>query len=222
MAPDLVLSPTATPDDTATRLLDAAERMFATHGIEATSVRAITQAASANIAAVHYHFGSKHDLVVALVQRRVGEMNERRRPILDATLARAQVTVHDIAEVWVRPLAAMALDDEGANRSYLGFLTVLRASGPDTRALTVDVFRPQQERFGALLARALPDLPEPVRWFRFSTAADATINTLAELDHAVGPWRSQGGVDPRELVDHLVDAIAGMLGGPYTANPTPR
>ena len=113
-------------DSTATRILDAAERLFARHGIEGASVRAITQAADANIAAVHYHFGSKLDLVRALLERRVGEMDERRRPLLDGALAREHVTVDDIAEVWVRPLASMALDDGGANGPYLSFLAVLQ------------------------------------------------------------------------------------------------
>jgi AcrR family transcriptional regulator len=202
-------------DGTATRILDAAERLVARYGIEGASVRAITQAAGANIAAVHYHFGSKHDLVRALLERRIGEMDERRRPLLDAALESEHVTADDIAEVWVRPLASMALDDGGANGSYLSFLAVLQASGPDTRSLAVEAFRPQQERFATLLERALPDVAEPVRWFRFSTATDATIHTLADIDRASAPWHPHGGVGQDDLVNELVAAMAGMLRGPH-------
>ena len=204
----------AVAEGTAVRLLDAAEQLFARHGIEGASVRAITQAADANIAAVHYHFGSKLDLVRALLERRIGEMDDRRRPRLDAALQRDRITVRDIADVWVRPLASMALDDGGVNGSYLSFLAVLQSSGPETRSLAVDAFRPQQQRFGALLERALPDLAEPVRWFRFSTATDATIHALADMERATGPWRAHGGVTHAELVDELVTAVAGMLSGP--------
>ena len=41
------------------RILDAAERLFAEHGVAGTSVRAITDQAQVNVAAVNYHFGSK-------------------------------------------------------------------------------------------------------------------------------------------------------------------
>jgi DNA-binding transcriptional regulator YbjK len=41
--------------DTRTQILDAAERLFAEHGFRGTSVRAITDLAGANLAAVGYH-----------------------------------------------------------------------------------------------------------------------------------------------------------------------
>ena len=43
--------------DTRERLLSAGERLFATRGIDAVSVRDITDAAGANLAAINYHFG---------------------------------------------------------------------------------------------------------------------------------------------------------------------
>jgi len=208
------IAPVEATDGTATRILDAAERLFAAQGIEAASVRAITQAAEANIAAVNYHFGSKHDLVRALVERRVGEMTNRRRPLLDAALQLDTVTAHDIAEVWVRPLASMALDDDQAKRAYLPFLAVLQSSAPETRALANEVFRPQQERFAALLHRALPSVAEPVRWFRLTAVADITIRALADLDRTSAPWKTHGGIASDELVRHLVALAADILGGP--------
>ena len=54
------------------RILDAAERLFASDGIEATSLRAITTEAGVNLAAVNYHFQSKEALVQAVIARRVG------------------------------------------------------------------------------------------------------------------------------------------------------
>jgi AcrR family transcriptional regulator len=55
-------------DDTRQRLLDAAGAIFAEKGYEATSIRDICQKASANIAAVNYHFGDKRSLYVAAVR----------------------------------------------------------------------------------------------------------------------------------------------------------
>ena len=48
--------------DTKSRIIDAAEQLFMEHGFEATSLRSLTAAASVNLAAVNYHFGSKEEL----------------------------------------------------------------------------------------------------------------------------------------------------------------
>ncbi|MFJ5288450.1 TetR family transcriptional regulator [Streptomyces sp. NPDC088348] len=61
-------------DTTRARLLDEAERLFLERGYELVSVRAVNAAAGMNPAAVHYHFGSKEDLVVALLQSRLGPL----------------------------------------------------------------------------------------------------------------------------------------------------
>ena len=68
--------------DTATRILDAAERLFVEHGFEATSLRTITQQAEVNLAAVNYHFGSKDALFQAVHrQRTAGEPLESLRAL---------------------------------------------------------------------------------------------------------------------------------------------
>ena len=45
------------------RILDASEALFARDGSSGASLRAITQRAKVNLAAVHYHFGSKDYLL---------------------------------------------------------------------------------------------------------------------------------------------------------------
>ncbi|MCZ0975134.1 helix-turn-helix domain containing protein [Streptomyces albulus] len=54
-------------DATRQRLIKAAERLFAAHGVDAVSVRAINAAAGQGPASVHYHFGSKENLVAAVL-----------------------------------------------------------------------------------------------------------------------------------------------------------
>ena len=52
-----------TAKDTRERILETAERLFAESGFEGASVRAITSEAQVNLAALHYHFGSKDQLI---------------------------------------------------------------------------------------------------------------------------------------------------------------
>jgi AcrR family transcriptional regulator len=70
--------PKADVADLRERVLDAAMACFAKHGIGATPLRAIAQAAQVTPALLHYYFGSKPSLVEALVAERlmpvVGEM----------------------------------------------------------------------------------------------------------------------------------------------------
>src|SRR5436189_1262804 len=73
----------ATSADTKTRILDAAELLFMEHGFEATSLRQLTAAASVNLAAVNYHFGSKEELFQAVLTRRLDPMNQERIDLLD-------------------------------------------------------------------------------------------------------------------------------------------
>ncbi|WP_312028396.1 TetR/AcrR family transcriptional regulator [Mycolicibacterium farcinogenes] len=49
------------------RLVKAAERLFAAQGVDAVSVRAVNAAAGLGAASVHYHFGSKDDLLSAVL-----------------------------------------------------------------------------------------------------------------------------------------------------------
>jgi TetR/AcrR family transcriptional regulator len=51
------------------RLLDEAERLFADQGFAATSVRAIADAAGVNPSLVHYYFGNKKALLLAVLDR---------------------------------------------------------------------------------------------------------------------------------------------------------
>ena len=53
--------------DTRTRLLEAAADLFATRGIDAVSVDAVADAADRTSGAVYDHFGSKHGLVLAVL-----------------------------------------------------------------------------------------------------------------------------------------------------------
>src|SRR5258707_3906236 len=52
------------------RLMDASEQLFAEHGWNAVSIRTIVAAAGVNLAALHYHFGSKEQLLADIFAAR--------------------------------------------------------------------------------------------------------------------------------------------------------
>src|SRR5258707_12317150 len=73
-------------DDTASRLIDAAERLFIRDGTEATSLRAVTREAGVNVAAIHYYFGSRDELLRAVLDRIIKPLNARRLALLKQSL----------------------------------------------------------------------------------------------------------------------------------------
>jgi len=72
--------------DTAERLIEAGRRLFAQAGFDGTSVRALTQAAGANLGAITYHFGTKENLYQATLARVFGPLREGMRELLEAPL----------------------------------------------------------------------------------------------------------------------------------------
>jgi AcrR family transcriptional regulator len=121
------------------QLLDAAERLFSEEGIDAVSLRDITAAAGANVAAVNYHFGSKDNLVREVFARRFAPLNEERLRLLEAFEARSRcgrASLEQVLFAFVHPVVRRMVDDPqtprfmrlmahvhtGSNRSFVGFL----------------------------------------------------------------------------------------------------
>src|ERR1700754_5083057 len=124
--------------DTRTQILDAAERLFAERGFRGTSIRAITDLAGANLAAVGYHFGSKAELLAAVARRVIEPINAAQSAGLDRLLARtADPTVAELVDAFAGPLfdGTAAGDEAGARTSRL-IVTILADPAEQMRTWT--------------------------------------------------------------------------------------
>jgi AcrR family transcriptional regulator len=61
-------------NDKKIQIIETAERLFAERGFDGTSVRDIAHEAGVNIAMISYYFGSKENLMEALLEWRVGSI----------------------------------------------------------------------------------------------------------------------------------------------------
>lgn len=68
MLPQAAASPTRAGSDTVTRILEAAEALFAEHGFDAASMNAIAERAGVSKANVFHHFNTKHALYQAVLR----------------------------------------------------------------------------------------------------------------------------------------------------------
>ena len=85
-------------------ILDVAERLFAEHGVDGVSLRAINAAAGFGPAAVNYHFGGRSELVRAIVERRFAPVIAAQAVRLEAVeAARAVPTTEQLVEVLAVP-----------------------------------------------------------------------------------------------------------------------
>jgi AcrR family transcriptional regulator len=198
------------------RLMRAAERLFAERGIDAVSIRDITGEADANSASIHYHFGSKADLVAAILDWRAAEVGARRAAWLDRIEATAEPTLREVLAAFVVPTAEMAADAVGGGQFHIGFLAAVLAN-PGLMPLVIDAFEPYTERFEAALTRVTPHLPPDVRELRLALAKDMVNRVIGQPDGPVHAWialRAPGADGP--LTDRLVDFLVGAFTAPAT------
>lgn len=200
---------------TAERILDTAERLFGERGVDATSVREITDLAEVNTAAIHYHFHSKESLVQAIFARRMTEVSARRAALVESLSSSEQVGVQDVAKVVVQPLAELVADPEDPRRHYLAFLASASLRPGSVREAALASFASQVESLAGLMERALPGYSRQVRMMRFMAGMEICVLMLADLDFAGLPWDNAGlQVSRSELIEMVQEVVAGVLAGP--------
>jgi len=176
---------------TRARLLDAAEQLFLDHDPATVSIRTINAAAGLNPGAVHYHFGSKHGLVLALLEDRLTERLHIRDE-LDRLASADDVSVRDIVELAVGPILRLA---RGTHRERLWVRLLVDAVRRDPELTFADeAFSP--DRWAALATRARPDLPPTLIRRRWDYAV-ALLLAVAETP-----------ADHVSLVDFLVAGLS--------------
>jgi AcrR family transcriptional regulator len=195
-------------------ILDVAEALFADNGIAGTSVRSILATAGANVAAVHYHFGSKENLVEEVFRRRAEKIARERIVGLKRALADPDKTWR--LERIVRAFLESGFTGGDTPESAAQFARLrARISTEDSdlaRRLLSDCFDASSQQFLAAFSTALPELnAEEIAW-RFHTMLGVMVYTMAN------PGRIQtltgGTCDPSDYlaaVDHLVPIVAAMF-----------
>ena len=204
--------------DTKRSILDAAEGLFAAHGYHATSLRTVTRVARVNLAAVHYHFGSKQALLEAVIARRLAPLNAERRARLAALPEATAAGV--ILRAFLEP--TFALRDASAGARH--FITLVGRAMVEPDESVRSVFLAQMhdvlELLFGRLGRALPQLPAQAVYWRLFFALGTVAHTLRMADkfRQVPPGVTTE-IASAELLAMLVDFIAAGMEQPAAAVP---
>lgn len=154
--------------ETREHILDIAEQLFAEQGLGQTSLRAITAAAGVNLAAVHYHFGSKEALEYAIFERRLKPMNAERLRRLDELEARYRpVPLAELVQAFVAPPLELSRDRAHGGEHFIRLLG--RTYTEPTESLqdhVRELYEPVSERYHAAFHAALPTLDATELYWR--------------------------------------------------------
>ncbi|TVT47153.1 TetR/AcrR family transcriptional regulator [Amycolatopsis rhizosphaerae] len=204
---------------TATRdaILTTAERLFAEHGLFAVSNRQISEAAGqGNNTAVGYHFGTKADLVRAIVRRHAEPIERLRQEMV--TRCTGSTDIRDWVGCLIRPftehLAAL-----GNPTWYARFGAQVMTDPGFRRIMTEESLgSPSLNEVVAGLDRCLPDLPPEVRAERGDMARQLMVHMCAERERALAEGTPTPRATWRDASNGLVDAITGLWLAPVTGS----
>lgn len=198
--------------DTRTRLLDAAEQLFASEGIARAQMQAITQlAGQRNSSALHYHFGSRDGLLQAVLARHLDDIDILRAQRL-AELARRGDSddLRALVEALVLPLASKL--DNRAGHHYL--LILQQCIGELGIVVEGEAMPASLAMLYRRLRAALKHLPKAITDERLRFVTSAMVAALAARantkETAAGTALSS-----KLFVRNLVTMLYGALAQPH-------
>lgn len=192
------------------RILDVAERMFASQSFASVSIRAVTSEAGVNLAAVNYYFGSKAGLLKAVFLRRATDLNRERLGLLQALLdddqnrEGAELPLDGVLRALLAVPVRWLFDPDRGLAVFVQFLARCQMEDePELKALfyqDVDHLR----RFVPAFRRAMPELPEAEIFWCMHYALGTMHYTFTHLERL--KIISRGACDIAQ-VDEIIDRM---------------
>lgn len=214
-------APPAKPDRRHNILL-AAEKLFASKGYHAVSLREIADAAQVPLALVGYYFGQKHELYHAIFEHWSSTIHERLLGLQQAMDEDSGDRLTHLVEAFIGPVIRLRASPEG---EYYALLMTrgLAQQSDDDDAIIREFFDPLAQAFIAAFQKTLArDFPKVTR----ADVAWCYQFALGALLHHIGDRRVQrlsGGsnqpVDPAVLPLLVAFIASGMRGAMAQAHP---
>jgi len=203
---------------TKNKILDAAESLFADKGFNGTSLREITSLAEVNLAAVNYHFGSKKELIKAVMSRYMNELS----PILETVLIalcqqEEKPTLNDVFSAFIDPLLSLNVFKENGTSN---FLQLLGRGYTDSQGFLRWFLTTQYpgviSNFVTAVQKSYPELtPEDIFWrlhFTMGTVVFTMSSTDALIDIAESDFDKK--MDIAGVIRKVIPFVAAGVAAP--------
>ena len=190
---------------TRTRLMEAALDLLSDRGEEGVSLRELTDAAGANVAAVSYHFGSLQALLDAAIEDALERYLDAQQQAVGALVPES--TVEEAAAAFARPMVS-ALTRGGRDRAAIRIVARAAIDPPKAWDRFDDSFVRIRADVVRVLRAKLPGVKTRELIFRTRCAA-GMLNWLA-----LAPVGGElGGKSEKQAERLLVPIVAGALRG---------
>ncbi|ASU22014.1 TetR family transcriptional regulator [Vibrio qinghaiensis] len=193
------------------KILDVAEGLFAEHGFNDTSLRAITSKAGVNLASVNYHFGDKKTLVRAVLNRYLEAFMPAVQQALQELNSQDEYQMAEVFESLRTPLRA--LNDVRPNGTSRFMLLIGRGYTDvqgHLRWFITTRYSDVLSLFTQSVMKANPKLtPETLFWrlhFTLGTCVFTMASSQALAEIAESDFGNQ--VDAKAVVDLLIPYLA--------------
>lgn len=193
------------------RILGAAEELFAERGFAGASLRQVTMAASVNLAAVNYHFGSKDNLIEEVFRRRLDQLSEVRLARLAAVATKPDATLEGVLDAFITPALELSLDRSGGAVFMRVLARAYAEHNGNLRKFLSDNYGHVLKEFVAVFARLLPQLDKQELYWRLDIAVGALTYAMADF----GMIQRRSGESERahreQMARHLIHFAAAGL-----------
>jgi AcrR family transcriptional regulator len=189
----------------AAAVLEAAERLFGERGLESVSIRDIAKAADVSISVIYHHFGSKAELLRALLRLRLSELGRMREAIFSALESEPRPELRRILYGIIAPVARLKAPGSGRQATMQFLARALVSTLPEVTEEGDATVR-QLRRVVRLLERALPELSHAEICWRLHFTFG--IEHMTHWDDQRLALMSEGDCDGGDVEESIARAIA--------------
>ncbi|MCE9678536.1 TetR family transcriptional regulator [Shewanella sp. AS1] len=173
----------ANRSDTKSRILDAAEKLFAERGFSDTSLRLITSKAEVNLASVNYHFGSKKELIRAVLARYLDRFMPDAANEIEQLKQAGEPSLHAIFSSLVKPLLELNKFKAEGTGTFLQLLGrgYIESQG-HLRWFITTHYGEHLRKFVKAVTESTPHIPPAEMFWRLHFTLGTVVFTMASAD----------------------------------------
>ena len=165
------------------RLLVVAGELFADRGFDSVSLRMITDRANVNLASVNYHFGSKEELIGAVVDDIVRPVNERRLSLLSLIDYTTQDPIRKIIHAFIDPVFDLSDSGNDDNKYYKLISRCIASRDERVSSIIIKQFPEVLAQFVRALTKALPSIDSNSAHLKIMFMAGALAHSLFHYEN---------------------------------------